>query len=147
MLRKLKDWFSSPPAADAARDPRALHLASAILLFEIAKSDHHLDQQELDRLEQVLRDQWSLADDELLELLDVAKRESDISASLHQQLDLVNRHFSREDKIQLLQGMWSVAGADGKLHHHEEHLIRRLADLMYVAHKDFIRSKHRALGD
>jgi len=146
MLKALARLFE-PTAVSPVDDAPRLHLAAAVLLFEVAKSDHRVEPRELQRLEAVLREQWQLDARELAELMDVASRESDLSASLHQQVDTVNRNFSQAQKYDLLLGLWQVACSDGGIHHYEEHLVRRLADLLYIPHSDFIRAKHQALGE
>ena len=146
MLQSLARLFE-PAEASPVDDERRLHLAAAVLLFEVAKSDHQVDPQELQRLQVVLREQWQLGAQELAELMDVASRESDLSASLHQQIDTVNRSFSPEQKYALLLGLWQVACSDGGIHHYEEHLVRRIADLLYIPHSEFIRAKHQALQE
>ena len=50
-----------------------------------------------------------------------------------------------DDKVQLITSLWKVAYADGDLDKYEEHLIRRVADLLYVPHDAFIRAKLSAL--
>ena len=89
----------------------------------------------------VVEDEVDLAD-----LVAVAKGTSETSVSLHEQIDLINGNFSPQQKFVLVRGLWQVACADRRIHHHEEALIRRLADLLYLSHTDFIRSKHQALG-
>lgn len=144
MLKAIASLFE-PPVGDQSADEQRLHVAAAILLFEVAKSDHQLEAAELQRLEQVLRDQWRLADDALAELIAVAGRESELTASLHEQVEVVNRGFSQAQKYDLLLGLWQVACSDGRVHHYEEHLVRRIADLLYLPHSEFIRAKHQAL--
>ena len=80
-------------------------------------------------------------------LVAVARDSSETSVSLHEHVDLINRNFTPEQKFELVRGMWQVACADDQIHHHEEALIRRLADLLYVSHSDFIRSKLKVLDD
>jgi len=144
MLKTLARLFDAP-AEDEAPDEQRFHLAAAILLFEVAKSDHQVDASELQRLEQVLRAQWRLDGEGLSELMEVASREADLSASLHEQVDVINQGFSRQQKYDLLLGLWQVACSDGAIHHYEEHLVRRIAELLYIPHSEFIRAKHQAL--
>jgi uncharacterized tellurite resistance protein B-like protein len=125
MLNRLKRFFAATD--DAATDDQAvLHLAAAVLLVEVAKADHSLQESDL---------------------VEVAHDTAEADVSLHRQIDLINRHFTAGQKLDLVRGLWEVACADGEIHHHEEALIRRLADLIYVSHTDFIRSKHRALDN
>ena len=146
MLEKLRDFFAAPPADDVDKEA-ALHLAAAMLLIEVAKVDHSLDAIELDRMRSVLAKEWGLGESELNDLVAVARDSSETSVSLHEHVDLINRNFTPEQKFDLVRGMWQVACADDQIHHHEEALIRRLADLLYVSHSDFIRSKLKVLDD
>jgi uncharacterized tellurite resistance protein B-like protein len=145
MLDKLRDFFGAEPAAPDTDSEASLHLAAAMLLIEVSKADHELDDEELARIRDVLKRQWGLPEQDLNGLLEVAQDSSDTSVSLHRHIDLINRNFSQARKIELVRGLWEVACADHAIHHHEEALIRRLADLIYVSHTDFIRAKHRVL--
>ena len=144
MLKKIQAFFAAEAANDVD-DEAALHLAAAMLLIEVAKSDHVVRDLQIEQLKDVLRREWALEDSDLIELVSVARDEAEAHASLHEQVALVNANFSAQQKFNLVRGLWEVAYADDELHHHEELLIRRLADLMYVSHTDFIRSKHLVL--
>jgi uncharacterized tellurite resistance protein B-like protein len=144
MLKKIQAFFSAEESEDLDAEA-ALHLAAAVLLIEVAKSDHTLRDAEIERLKGVLRREWGLGESDLSDLVRVAQDTADAHASLHEQIALINGNFSAQQKLNLLRGLWEVAYANNELHHHEELLIRRLADLMYVSHTDFIRSKHRVL--
>lgn len=146
MLDRIRAFFSAEEPDDTV-DERALHLAAAVLLVEVAKADHSFDQAEFDNLQAVLREHWSLSDEDLADLVQVARDTADTHVSLHRQIELINTHFDNPQKFELMRGLWQIACADGKIHHHEEHLIRRLADLLYVSHTDFIRSKHLVLEE
>ena len=91
-----------------APDERELHLAAAVLLFEVAKADHQLGPVELQRLQQVLREHWGRDDEALSELLEVAGRASDDSVSLHRQLDLLNERLDPAEKFRLMTGLWRL---------------------------------------
>jgi len=145
MLNRIRSFFAAGES-DRDDDEAALHLAAAVLLVEVAKADHAFGDVELEHLMDVLRREWQLADSDLVDLVDVARDTADANASLHEQIALVNASFSVTQKQRLMRGLWEVAYADDELHHHEELLIRRLADLMYVSHSDFIREKHRVLA-
>ena len=96
-------------------------------------------------MKEALQREWQLSEDDLTDLVVVARDAAEAHASLHEQIALINGNFNAGQKLNLMRGLWEVAYADRRLHHHEELLIRRLADLMYVSHTDFIRSKHRVL--
>jgi uncharacterized tellurite resistance protein B-like protein len=146
MLDRIRAFLSAE-SADTVVDEATLHLAAAALLIEVAKADHALDHIEIERMKAVLAASWGLDAKDLADLVTVAEDASETSVSLHQHIDLINNNFSPQQKGELVRGMWQVACADDRIHHHEEALIRRLADLLYVSHTDFIRSKHQALGE
>lgn len=146
MLERIRALFAAP-SPDAPPDEAALHLAAAVLLVEVAKADHALEGIELERLREVLRRDWSLDERDLDDLVAVARDAAESHVSLHEHVNLVNANLSPAQKVELMRGLWQVACADGRIHHHEELLIRRLADLLYISHTDFIRSKHLALGE
>ena len=50
-----------------------------------------------------------------------------------------------EQKRDLLAMMWRVAMADNEISRYEEHVIRKVADLLYVPHGDFIAAKQSAM--
>jgi uncharacterized tellurite resistance protein B-like protein len=145
MFAALKSLFED--AAEAPPTKSQIQSAAALLLIEVAKADQSIEQEELDRIQQVLSEHWSLTTDELEQLVSDATETAKWNASLHEHVELVNAHLSQAQKYQLVLGLWRVACADQVIHHHEEHLVRRVADLLHVSHKDFIRSKHEALED
>ena len=60
---------------------------------------------------------------------------------------LINDQFNPEQKYRLIVALWQVANADGIISKHEDHLIRNVADLIYVSHSNFIRAKLEVIGD
>ena len=144
LLDRLSGWLASEEKGRPP-DEGTLQLAAAVLLFQVAAADHRLEAAELARLRQVLQRDWGLDEAVLDELVAAARHEAETAVSLHGQLDRLNR-LGPEAKYRMIVGLWQVAFADGEIHHYEEHLIRRLADLLHVPHREFIRAKHAALG-
>ncbi len=145
MLKRLKEIFDSEEIKSTDElNEKNLHLAAAILFFEIAKSDHELEEVEMRRLEKILRENWSLDENTLNDLIAIAGKESDLSASLYEQINIINKNFDKDKKYKLVLDLWKIAWSDGEIHHYEEHLIRRISDLLYVPHSEFIRAKHKA---
>jgi len=144
MLEKIRALFAdneAPPGESEA----ALHLAAAILLVKVARSDQNVDEKEILRLRSTLQHDSQLNEADLDGLVAVARDASDSSDSLQKHIDLINRHFSPERKLGLVRSLWQTASADGQIHHQEEQLIRRLADLLQVSRDEFIRSKRWVL--
>jgi len=114
---------------------------SAMLLVEIARSDHVVDDSERKAIENALLQSSSLLADELGAIVDEALIEADNALSFHNHVSLINEHFSKEDKIVLIEQMWRVAFADGNVDGYEEYTIRKLCDLLYVKHRDYMQAK------
>jgi len=136
----------SESVTDTDDSEAALHLAAAILLVEIAKSDQNIDDKEIQRLRATLKRDWQIDDTDVGSLVDVARETSDTNESLQHHIDLINRNYSPERKFNLVRGLWRIACADGHIHRHEERLIVRLASLMQVSDAETIRCRRWALG-
>jgi uncharacterized tellurite resistance protein B-like protein len=145
MLDSIRRLFSSDTAQTTGDNEAALHLAAAVLLIEVAKSDRSIDDEELLRLRETLKRDWQLNDSDLNGLMDVAQDASDANLSLDQHVDLINRNFSAARKLDLFRSLWQAAYADSDIHHREEVLIQRLADLLAVSQAELMRARQWAL--
>jgi len=149
MLVSIKRFFELHivSASGEHADPQqALRIAVAVLLVEIAEADYQNDPKERDELEGIVRDQFELTEAEAAELIALARSEHSNSTDYFQFTSLINEHFSGEQKIEMIENLWRIAFADNQLHHNEEHVIRRLADLLHVPHSQFIKTKHRIVA-
>lgn len=144
MIAALKRLFEAPDQAPSEQD---LRLAGALLLLEVAYADFSLGQCERDAFKTSLAKRFALSGKELKDLVDQAMRQHNVNVSLHEQVSLINDRYDAVAKRQLVRDLWDIAYADGILEPHEEAVIRRLADLLYVPHRDFIRTKLEASGE
>ena len=145
MLSKISAFFERhlQPAggASASLSHSQKHLAVAALLIEVAMADHVFDEREMQSLQLHLKQKFAIADSQLIELIDLAKDETSEATSLHQFTTLVHRHCNQQEKFELLVSMWELAFADNDLNKYEEYVIRKVADLIYVSHAEFMRAK------
>ena len=142
MIAKLIDWIegSLSPSNSPQREPD-LNAVTAVLYVELLRSDHVIQAEELSLLAEVLSSQFSLSSSEVADLIDNAQQHIEESADLVQFTRVVNQHCDIPSKCQLIENLWRLAYADNHLDGHEEAFIRKVADLLYVSHSDFIRSK------
>lgn len=147
MIGALKALFEVPQKESEESREHRLHLAAAALLIETARADFTQDGAEQAAMEQLLSGALKLSTAEVHELVEQATARVDDSTSLYEFTRVINDHYSAEQKLQLVSAMWTVAYADGDLDKYEEHLIRRVAELTYVPHGDYIRSKLDARGN
>jgi uncharacterized tellurite resistance protein B-like protein len=128
----------------APRDER--ELAAAVLLVEVARADYDHQPAERAALRAGLAREFGVHEAALDALLGRAEQRAKESVSLFEFVQTLNRTLSPEEKRGLLQLLWNVAHADGRVDPHEEHLLRRIADLLHLSHADFIRGKLGTLG-
>jgi uncharacterized tellurite resistance protein B-like protein len=144
MIGALKSLFEAPARESEAERLHRQHLAAAALLIETARADFTQDGSEQAALEELLSTTLALEPREVHELVASASKRVDQSTSLYEFTRVINDHYSPGQKLQLVADMWAVAYADGNLDKYEEHLIRRVAELTYVPHADYIRAKLEA---
>ncbi len=153
MIGALKALFE--PAGAGVEDEAAKRhrgrLAAAALLIETARADFVQSEAEQAALEVVLCKALRLESTEVHTLVEQASQRVDEATSLYEFTRVINDHYAPPQKLQLIEAMWHVAYTDGDLDKYEEHLIRQVAELIYVSHQDYIRSKlsarDTALGD
>jgi uncharacterized tellurite resistance protein B-like protein len=152
MLDSIKRFFEGRVAPEAsapapeARD-HALQLAAAALLFEIVRADTEVRDQELTVVRAGIQSTFGLSREETEELVRLAEEESRGATSLYEFTHLIDKAFTPEQKKRVVELLWLVAFADEEKHHHEEHLVRKIAGLLHVPHPDFIDAKIRARAE
>ena len=145
MRSVLKKIFQSDSGQSAPFDPEhALRLSTATLLIEVCRADFQEQESELEQMGLLLSKHFALGEDELDALMKQARKSADDLVSLQHVTRLMNEQFDQVTKIRVIEMMWQVVYADGVKDRYEEHLIRQVADLLYVPHSEFIRARHRA---
>lgn len=149
MLDAVKRFFSDhiqPVADDGADDAHAIDVAAAALLIEVGRADFDFSDEEEARVADLLRKCLHISEAEIAEIVDLAKRESRDATSLHGFTRLVHDNYSQADKCRLMEQLWCVALADGEIDKYEDYTLRKIAELIYLSHQDFIQAKLRAMG-
>lgn len=142
MLKQLTDFFRDRLAPDNGEDSEhRLRLTSAALLIELSKADFEQSPEELDAIRALLRREHDISGAELDELMALAEQQFQQDNAYHPYTALINEYYTPEQKVRLLETLWKVALADGEISKYEDHLIRKIAELIYVPHRDFIRTK------
>ncbi len=146
LLERFKTlWADLTTQRGEPESERRFELAAAALMVEVARADFAETEQERQMLLTLMRDTFALSEQELAAIEQQAQEEVDRSICLHGFVSTINETANYDDKVQLITSLWKVAYADGDLDKYEEHLIRRVADLLYVPHDAFIRAKLSAL--
>lgn len=143
MLKAILDFFDTNlrPNQDASHNQHRLDVATAALLIEVARMDTHISDLERDMVFTSVRAKFSLTEQESTALIELAQAEAKQATDYYQFTTLINQHFSPEQKHHVIEQLWQVAYADNKLDMYEEHYIRKIADLLYVPHAQYIAAK------
>jgi len=137
----------APETAVQADNGQALQLATAALLMEVAGADDHIGDDERRVIRRIVTDAFGLSDEQTATILREAEKRANDLTCLYPFTKLLNRECSLKERIEIVRQLWEVAFVDGRVDAHEEHLVRRVADLLYVPHSYFIRGKlHHAAG-
>jgi len=149
MLASIKQFFDqylAPQGEEGSKmSEHSLQLATAALLIEMMRMDDEVAEDERQVVRDILNSRFSLSDSETGQLMALAEEEAAGLADYYQFTSLINKNFSPSQRAKLVEHLWQVAYADGQLDKHEEHLVRKLAELLYVPHSAFIAAKHRAV--
>ena len=151
MLKAVKQFFSEHLQVDSSADPGAsehsINVAAAALLIEVGRADFDVSDEEESHIVDLLRSELQLSDAEVEEIVELAKRESRDATSLHGFTRLVHDNYTVEQKSRLMEQLWTVALADGRIDKYEDYALRKISDLLYLSHQDFVRAKLRAMGE
>jgi len=137
----LKRIFSLLAPASETPEPDRIPLATAVLLLELAHSDGEYSSTEQKLIADLLETQFQLTPGTRQELLELAQKVRDESFDLHQFTSQINHNFSQPEKEQIIQGFWRLAFADGRLDAQEETMLRQLANLIGLSHRQMINAK------
>jgi uncharacterized tellurite resistance protein B-like protein len=151
MLTTIKKFFDERIKAsdqDSELDTQTrMALATAALLVELMKSDSHIDKREKETLRQVISVSFNIEQSALDDIVALAEQQSHEASSLYEFTALINQQYSYQQRVELMESLWRVAFADSTIDKYEEHLIRKIADLIYVNHSDFIKAKLKVRDD
>lgn len=118
-----------------------LKMAAVVLLVEVMMADHHIDESEKQQLLNSTMELLATNREEGVELINQAIGQHDDLVSLYDLTRVINLHFDQARKIELITHMWRVAYSDRQWDKYEEHIIRKVADLLYISHKDFVHAR------
>jgi len=144
MIKRIKDLLSNfSNQEEEIKDEKisSLDKACSALLIEVAYADKIFDESEINSLKESLKEIYNIDEEIINELISDAKKTVDESTSLYEYTRVVNDEFDYSDKLELLSRIWKLAFADGNLDKYEDHLIRKISDLIHISHSDFIKIK------
>jgi len=145
MIDLVKGLFAKSQGAGSAEQGKTashdIRLAVCALFLEMANIDGEFSGSERENVISLLKRHHGLPDEHIPELMEASKKELKGSIDLWQFTNLINQNYSREEKIQIIEMVWEIVYADGRLDQHEDYLVHKLAKLLRLTHKDLIDAK------
>lgn len=145
MLKKLVDLLYGNAVQEEPQ--RQLQRAACVLLLEVAHADNLLREDELAEVNRSIMTRFGLNAEEALDLIKESEAVREGSHDLWQFARTINESLSVEEKTGLLEDIWRVVYADGRLQSHEDHLAHKLMDLLRLNHQQFIAAKLKILAE
>lgn len=148
MLSKISAFFQSlnDGNIDSSTDI-SVEISCAVLLCEVMLADGVLEQTEEAKLQKLITQQFQLAEEDVKDIIKQALALCESATDFYQFTSKINASYSVEQRIKMLELLWSVAYADGELASIEEHIIRKIADLLHLRHTEFIQAKLKIVGE
>jgi len=143
MLNRISDFFNTllNTEDDTAECHLSIEIACAVLLCEVMRADNVFTESEQDELGNILVTQFNLTKQEVITILEQAFELSENANDFYQFTSRLNQHYSLDERIKIVTLLWQVAYADGELASIEEHIIRKISDLLHLRHSEYIATK------
>ncbi len=142
MLDSLKKLFAEKKEDQSTIGQRDADLASVALMILVSNADHQVDPVEVARILDIAKETCDLNGSDVKEFFSEAELRTEASVSLYEFTEVINASLEKSAKYELVKNLWRVAYADSKLDRYEDSTIRKVAELIYVSHSDFIKAKH-----
>ena len=145
--RLLKNLSAPPVEEEQGRFDR-VQIATCVILLEVAKYDDEFSSIEEETMKAILKKDFSISGEVIEDLMKVAEDQREGSVDLWEFTNVINQHFSREEKLKIMEAAWKIIYSDEALNKYEDHYVHVLAGLLRLRHADLIDAKLRILhGD
>ncbi|MHC8733458.1 tellurite resistance TerB family protein [Arenicellales bacterium IMCC56312] len=145
MIETIQNFFKTRIEAKKGDEEKetAARVAAAALLFEAAMSDYQLDDVERQTIKDLIIEQFNLDRADAMTLIALAESQAKEATGLHGFTTLINQNWSETERVNLMEKMWRVVYADGRLDDHELHLMRKIQRLLHIPQVDYVAGKLR----
>jgi len=145
MLNQIKLFFEAHLALSGPEDSleEKLQIATVALFLEMMTMDDKVEPEEQEIILSLIHQNFSLTAEQSTSLLELAEQQRKQATDYFQFTSLINKEYSLEQKVRLIESLWKIAFIDGVLDINEEYLVRKIADLLHVPHTVFIMAKIR----
>ena len=131
MLQSLKTLFEN---SETTEDHKSNNLAILCgLMIEAANTDGNISQEEINKISDSLINIFKENPNEVEISLNESLENKDNNRSLFFYTSKINKTYSDEKKLLLIEVLWEIILSDNEIHDFESNLIRRLAGLLYIS--------------
>ena len=148
MIEKITAFFRSLEQQDEAQAQQhlSLELACTVLLCEVMRADGNLCAEEEIVLVHLVQAEFALSSQDAISLIDEAKVLCDDATDFQKFTSIINKSYDAQERTKIVALLWQLANADGHIDAVEEHTIRRIADLLYLRHSEYISAKSSVIN-
>ncbi|MFC1523293.1 TerB family tellurite resistance protein [Thermodesulfobacteriota bacterium] len=141
LIRKVIKQDKTPVKTSSGSIQERTKIAACVLLLEAAHIDEECTDEELDHVFATLKNHFSLSQQCVEELIELSHKERHEAVDLWEFTSHMNQHFTKTEKIAVMEAVWRIIHTDGRLDKHEDHFAHKLANLLRLTHKELIDAK------
>ena len=149
MIDVVKRFFNkATPKVNEASSQNTEHdirVATCALFVELAHIDEKFTQEEMNTIVSILKERYGLSPEHADALIAEAERALENSVDLWQFSNLINKNYSTEEKIEIIETLWRIVYVDGKMDQYEHYLMNKLQNLLRLSHDQLIAAKLKVL--
>jgi len=128
-------------------DEIKIDIAACVVLLEVAESDSECTEDEIGHVLETMQSTFNLSREYAEDMIELARHVRKNSVDLWQFTNKINKSFDHSEKIKMLEAIWRVIYADGRIDKHEDYLVHQLANLLRLRHRELIDAKIRTKKD
>ena len=149
MIDVIKRFFNkATPKVNEASGRNTEHdirVATCALFVELARIDEKFTEEEMNTIVSILKERYGLSPEHADALIVEAERALEKSVDLWQFSSLINKNYSNEEKIEIVETLWRIVYVDGKMDQYEHYLMNKLQNLLRLSHDQLIAAKLKVL--
>jgi uncharacterized tellurite resistance protein B-like protein len=149
MIDVVKRFFNkATPKVNEASGRNTEHdirVATCALFVELAHIDEKFTQEEMNTIVSILKERYDLSPEHADALIAEAERQLEKSVDLWHFSNLINKNYSTEEKIEIIETLWRIVYVDGKMDQYEHYLMNKLQNLLRLSHDQLIAAKLKVL--
>ena len=138
---------SKKPEESGELSPNPIEMATAVLLIEMARADFDQAENENAVIRQLLKGHFDLNNEQTHDLFCEAMTVADDAVSLHEYTHALHKTLTQEAKEEIIEMLWRLAMSDNNLDKHEDYLVRKIADLLYVSNSIVLKMRHKVTSE